>query len=452
LWFYPTANNKIIIGELGQTTENSDWHLSMLEIDSSNKLKGRVWELISGSYPTSTGSVNLNAWNHVYFYYNHATNTFGMSLNNETAVTQTGFTRHTSDTNFTYWGIGLTDSQNMGSSDRYQGKFDALVIDTTITGSNFEATKAKYNQVTLTSGTALAFNGTDNRHVIVADNVTDWNLGDNWTIEWWHKIPVGASGFLSILCQDANVPTYSGIDVFVNAGNIQMFNGNRQMSEGPATRDQWNHIALQNNGGTLAGYINGIAQSFNGPHNGTIAPSSPLNVAIGSRTYDGGVNFYGQYFNGLLANIRISNVARFSTIFTPPTTVVVDANTKLALSGQVGGSGMLDDVSASNHTITNNGAVVTPIGTLASPYSVRQWLNGYDPGVSNSNLYVLVADYPYVSLIPVGASVTVNGTPTTVSNVSAVQTVYGQPVIQINFTGGTPGSTIGAGDTLTFSW
>jgi hypothetical protein len=214
----------------------------------------------------------------------------------------------------------------------------------------------------LTSGTALGFNGADNRHVIVADNLSNWNLGDNWTIEWWQKIPVGASGFLSVLCQDANVPTYSGIDVFVNAGNICMFNGNLQFSEAAATRDEWNHIAIQKNSATgiISAYINGVSQSVSGSHPGTIAPSSPLNVVIGSRTADGGANFYDQYFNGQLANIRISNTARYSTTFTPPTTVVTDAGTLLGLDGSTGGGGMLTDES-SRHTITNNGATVDTI-------------------------------------------------------------------------------------------
>jgi hypothetical protein len=51
LWFYPTANNKVILGELGQAQEDSGWHLTMLEINSSNKLKGRVWQLARPWYP-----------------------------------------------------------------------------------------------------------------------------------------------------------------------------------------------------------------------------------------------------------------------------------------------------------------------------------------------------------------------------------------------------------------
>lgn len=229
-------------------------------------------------------------------------------------------------------------------------------------GSSFPINDTSLTPVRLTSGTALGFNGTDNRHVIVAGNQSDWNLGNNWTIEWWQKIPEGVDGFLSVLCQDANVPTYSGIDVFVNAGSIQMFNAGLQFSEAPATRGQWNHIAIQKNSATglITAYINGLQRAVSGSHPGTIAPSSPMNVCIGSRTYDGGANFYGQYFNGQLANIRISNTARYSGPFIVPTTVVTDAGTVLALDGSTGSGGMLVDES-SQHTITNNGATIDTI-------------------------------------------------------------------------------------------
>jgi hypothetical protein len=239
------------------------------------------------------------------------------------------------------------------------GAVDGPVL---VSSGNIIINDTSLTRLQLTSGQALGFNGTDNRRVIVADNLADWNLGDNWCIEWWHKIPAGVEGFLSVLCQDANVPTYSGIDVYINAGNICMFNGGLNFAEAAATRDEWNHIAIQKNGAAAvpAAYINGVAQTVGGSHSGTIAPSSPMNVCIGSRTYDGGVNFYDQYFNGVLANIRISNIARYTGTFTPPTTVEYDVNTKLALDGSVGSGGMLVD-ELTRHTITNNGATIVTI-------------------------------------------------------------------------------------------
>jgi hypothetical protein len=143
LWFYPTANDKLIIGELGQAGENSGYHYSVLEIDSTNHLKGRVWQMTAFQAVTSTGTVTLNAWNHVWMWYDTTTSTFSMSLNNETYVAQGSVSRNIPT--LSYWGIGLTDGTNMGSSARYQGKFDALVIDSNVAaGSNYDATKAKY--------------------------------------------------------------------------------------------------------------------------------------------------------------------------------------------------------------------------------------------------------------------------------------------------------------------
>jgi hypothetical protein len=140
-----------------------------------------------------------------------------------------------------------------------------------------------------------------------------------------------------------------------------MFNGGLQMSEAAATRDEWNHIAIQKDGFVVTGYINGVEQTVSGSHSGTIAPSSPLNLVIGSRTADGGATFYGQYFNGELANIRISSVARYTGTFAPPTTVASSTSTLLAIDGSAGGGGMLVD-EMTRHTLTNNSATTVTIG------------------------------------------------------------------------------------------
>ena len=367
LWFYPTANDKIIIGELGQTTEDSSWHLSMLEIDSSNKLKGRVWQTSPANAVTSLGSATLNAWNHVHFYYDTATTTFGMSLNNETPVTRnSGIARQASDTGQTYWGIGLTDSQNMGSSARYQGKFDALTIHSTLAGSNFDATKAKYNRVSLTSGTALGFSGSG-QDVQVTDNRSDWALGNTWTIEWWEKMDADANSFHGVMSQDSNdggVPSYTGplgFDIFHANGAIQMFNGRWTFAE--PTRGQWNHIAIQKNGAAVTPYVNGTAVglvSFTDPTR-TLA-NSDLDLIIGLRSPNGVTPGYGQWFKGQLANIKISNVARYAdlTLFSPPITVDGDANTVLALDSIVGSGGMLVD-EMTRHILTNNNTTAVTI-------------------------------------------------------------------------------------------
>ena len=312
LWFYPTANDKIIIGELGQPLENSGYHYSMLEINSSNKLKGRTWGQIGAV--TSTGSVTLNAWNHVYFYFDNATSTFSMSLNNETAVTQGSVSKSLSSSGYSYWGIGLVDATNMGSSARYQGKFADLVIDTTLIGSTYTATKAKYKP-------PLSLNfPAGNPYLLVSNTQSDWNLGNTYTIEFWSKSASSSSpsAIRTVMSQGAD----SGqIDLGYMQGGLLV--SNSQIGYAEPAPGEWTHVAYVRNGvSNTQLYYNGVNQTqFSMTLNNG---SSDLN--IGRRA---GVN--GQGFLGKLAMIRISNTAKYLDNFSPSLSYGVDTDTRLML-------------------------------------------------------------------------------------------------------------------------
>ena len=345
LWFYPTANNKMILGEVGQAFENTGWHYSMLEINSTNYLKGRLWEMASGPYLTSTGTVTLNAWNHVYLYFNDTNNTFGMSLNNETAVTRNDFIRHVPDPDYAaaYYGIGMTDNQNMegsGSIARYQGKFDTPVIDTTLTGSNYTSTKAKY-----LPPLSLAFGGDASPDYLSVPASADWALGTSWTIEWWSKattrtIDLGA-GLWTVMCQSPS----SGIDIYYQDSKLKINNGTVLATE--PVPGQWTHVALVNNAGTITLYYNG-ASVYSGGNWNLGNTTDPLVIGRrGSGTY--------QHFPGFLSMIRISNAAKYTGAFTPTITYGVESSTKLFL----GLDTPLTDTSASARTITNNSVTTT---------------------------------------------------------------------------------------------
>jgi hypothetical protein len=355
LWFYPTANNTIIMGELGQPLENSGYHYSMLEISSSNYLKSRTWGQI-GSV-TSTGTVTLNAWNHVYFYFNNTTSTFSMSLNNETAVTQGSVNKVLSDTGYSYWGIGLVDATNMGSSARYQGKFADLVINTTIIGSTYEATKAKY-----IPPLSLVFNNPQQDYLSTPASA-DWNLGNNWTMEFWIRsnnnsanninIPGGQWGLINQGGWYYGMPDDNCILVGMNGGYLsinQSATGDISFAE--PTAQVWTHVAIVNNGGGSAQkvYYNGVEQTPTGANyttNGKTNTTEPL--------YIGRLKppSYGGLFDGKMALVRISNTAKYLTAFTATTTYGVEADTKLFLG--------LDNplVDAKGHTITNNGVTTS---------------------------------------------------------------------------------------------
>ena len=355
LWFYPTANDKLIIGELGQSSEDSGYHYSVLEINSTNRLKGRVWEMSTFQAVTSTGTVNLNAWNHVYMYFNNTTSTLSMSLNNETAVTQGSVGRNIPT--LSYWGIGLTDATNMGSGARYQGKFDALVIDSNIAqGSTYTATKAKY-----LPPLSLVFNNPQQDYLSTPASA-DWNLGNNWTIEFWIRsnnnsanninIPGGQWGLINQGGWYTAMPDDNCILVGMAGGYLsinQSAAGDISFAE--PTAQVWTHVAIVNNGGGSAQkvYYNGVEQTPTGANYTTNGKTNTTEELYIGRLKPTG----GGLFDGKMALVRISNTAKYLTAFTATTTYGVEADTKLFL-GSVNPL-----VDAKGHTITNNGVTTS---------------------------------------------------------------------------------------------
>lgn len=365
-WFYPTAAGVQLLSECDYPDVTLSYHYSMLEIDNGGYVKARFY---NGTYPTSAAvsstTVILNQWNHIYFAEDeqggHTLELNGVGTGVQNAV----YIRLKPPNGSEYFIIGDSDTSNQGSSGRFQGKIGYLTIADYVNGSTFVATKNRF-RTTLTSGTALTFSGSG-QDVQVTDARTDWDLGNAWTIEWWEKMDSDAANFCGVMSQDSNdggVPNYTGplgFDIYHANGAIQMFNGRWTFAE--PTRGQWNHVAIQKNGAAVTPYINGTAVGlvgFTDPTR-TLANSS-LDLIIGLRSPNGVTPGYSQWFKGQLANIRISNVARYADIsaFQAPVTVVVDANTLLSLDGSSSGDGMFIDETA-RHTITNNSATEVAI-------------------------------------------------------------------------------------------
>lgn len=201
--------------------------------------------------------------------------------------------------------------------------------------------------------TSLSWDGTDNIFVKITGNTSDWNLSNPgsgpgyWTIEWWEKLNVDANFFNAVVC--SAYP--DGIDIYHNAGQIGIWNGSYLAPE--PTRGQWNHIALVYGAAGVKIYINGQDSTLYGDSYGVNKMANgTANLIIGCRSPDGEATPFGQRFYGELANIKISNVARYSGTFTPTTLLTTDANTLLAVSGE------LVDLTG-RHTVTNNGVAIS---------------------------------------------------------------------------------------------
>ena len=110
MWIYPTGNG-VVVTELGTGSTSSGWHDSQIEITGGNTLRVAIWNSNSVSLNTP---ITLNAWHLVGFTYDGTTLTgfkdgasFGSVITGRTTPQQSG--------NGLYYGIGLTETTNLGS-------------------------------------------------------------------------------------------------------------------------------------------------------------------------------------------------------------------------------------------------------------------------------------------------------------------------------------------------
>jgi hypothetical protein len=243
--------------------------------------------------------------------------------------------------------------------------------------------------LTLVPPFSMAFTGAAGaRRLAVQYFQSDWNLSTTWTLEWWSKTTTPTTSLRTVMGQ-ADLAT--SIDVYYESGNLLMSNGINLGVEPPV--GQWTHVAISSDEGLVTVYYNGIEQ--NSAQRNISLTDSTRDLYIGRR----GNNDF-QYFDGNLALIRISEVARYATAFSPSVSYGVDADTLLFLG-------------------TNN-----PLVDL-STYE----LNGVTTSANGgTTIYFAKSVYPNLDKqIQVGNTV-VGGTPTTTATVTgAVFTPGGDP-------------------------
>jgi len=206
LWFYPTSNNQIVATIQGTQSENTAYHCTLLEINSSGQPVVGFWS----QHPNGGGAggtvvadtVNLNTWNHIYLF-NNGTIT-SASLNGGAAST----TNHAWSSNAPgahYVGFGTVSVSNLVATARFTGRISAFECSTTLIPSNYSSTKADYQPSVMlgldagynpsyTSGEyvladAMAYLGYGANGLAIFDqaqDITQGSLSDvavGWTVE-----------------------------------------------------------------------------------------------------------------------------------------------------------------------------------------------------------------------------------------------------------------------------
>jgi beta-glucanase (GH16 family)/uncharacterized membrane protein len=169
-------------------------------------------------------------------------------------------------------------------------------------------------------GSALSFNGTTNW--VTIPDAASLDLTTGMTIEAWVR-PASSSGYRAVLMKErtAGVSYAFGTDGSGNAiGFLHPAGGSDIGITGTSIPlNTWTHLAATYDGATFRVYVNGV-QAVSRALTGSIETSSaPLRI--------GGNAPFGQYFSGLIDEVRVYNRALTATAIQADMTAAIGPST-----------------------------------------------------------------------------------------------------------------------------
>ncbi len=158
----------------------------------------------------------------------------------------------------------------------------------------------------------ILFDGT-NDELEIAD-ATELTWAGNFTIDFWFWRSSGQDAAQDAFFGTSNTPASgAGYDLNINTSRNPTFVAGTDTSvtcSNTVAATTWQHLAVVRSGATTTMYVNGQNCGFDSSSTVTI---NPVTTEIGAN--GGG----GDDFNGYMDEIRFSDVARWTTTFTPPT-------------------------------------------------------------------------------------------------------------------------------------
>ena len=167
-------------------------------------------------------------------------------------------------------------------------------------------------------GSSMAFDGTGDYLVGPANNFYNFGTGD-FTIECWLRLNATSSAMM-IASTNYNSGTGAGGWAFIYRGDISSLslsvnsNVTYTKSWSPSTNN-WYHVAASRSGSSLRLFVAGTQIGATSTSTDNVSGSSTIVVA---GNLGGGTNLV---LNGYLQDLRITNYARYTTNFTPPTSL-----------------------------------------------------------------------------------------------------------------------------------
>lgn len=243
-------------------------------------------------------------------------------------------------------------------------------------------------------GSSLYFNGSSRLDVNIADIGLDLN-GD-WTIDFW-KYATANTNTSAYVCMP------NGQRGFVigspSGGYNRIFAGDTggdwtfiPVSDiGVATINAWEHIAVVKKDATIYAFENGVLYATIAT-SGTITMTDVLTIGYRSTTTNTGG------FTGYLDELRISNVARWTSDFTPPDVAYYADETNIPSQTIVRDYWKIGDIPRKEQMelyLTNLGYVKNVLGLLKSTPESPSVMD-YLSYVEANNIEQILADIEFV--------------------------------------------------------
>lgn len=227
-----------------------------------------------------------------------------------------------------------------------------------------------YNQSDITNWSGY-FNGNPDGISVAYSSALAIGSTSSWTVEMWFYSTTTAGGIRNIFRTDTG--GYSGIAIVQNGTNLYIdcsISGsgwNWSTGAKAININQWYHVALVRNGGTMTAYLNGV----------NYYSASSVNIYDAGSPYTFGYG-YSDFFFGYISNARIvKGSAVYTGNFTPPTSPLTAISGTALLTLQ---NAAFTDNSVNNSAITRYGTA-TVSGN--SPFNtVGYWSNNF-PGSGN---------------------------------------------------------------------
>jgi Concanavalin A-like lectin/glucanases superfamily/Domain of unknown function (DUF1929)/Bacterial Ig domain len=179
----------------------------------------------------------------------------------------------------------------------------ATVGDASGGGANGTLTGASWSTAGKNGG-ALSFNGTS-AWVTVPDTAA-LHLSTGMTVEAWVR-PAATSGWRSVLTKERGGGLSYALYGYAGAAKPPGVYGNTGGSDAGASAgsalplNTWSHLAGSYDGSTLRLYVNGVQVATQPVTGALVSSTAPLRI--------GGNSVWGEYFSGLIDDVRVYNRA-----------------------------------------------------------------------------------------------------------------------------------------------